>query len=286
MRRFFPFVAIPALALAATGACLTTKSPGVLFDGPSEINGRIVVTDKGDERELRFSPDGARQSVVRVGAPKDLRLPYLRTAMLSLVLAPQPRRVLIVGLGGGTMAMFLRALFPEAEIEGVDIDPKVVEVAQAHLGFKPDAKLRATIADGRKVTEQSQGNYDLIFLDAYNDEEPPRHLLTVEFLNTVKARLAPGGVAVGNVWHQSINPHYANVLRTWRETFGSVCVLDVPEAQNEIFLGRADGAPVDDKVLATGAVALVEKHALPFELSTHAAGGCQARLPGGQVLRD
>jgi spermidine synthase len=214
MRRSLSILALATLALAGAGACTSARSPRVLFEGPSEISGRILVVDHADERELRFSPDGPRQSVVKLGAPRDLRLPYLRTAMLSLVLVPEPRRVLIVGLGGGTMAMFLRDVFPDLDIEGVDIDPKVVEAAQAHLGFKPDAKLKATIADGRKVTEASAGNYDLIFLDAYNDEEPPRHLLTLEYLSTVKGKLAPGGVAVGTVWHESLNPHYADVLRT------------------------------------------------------------------------
>jgi spermidine synthase len=273
-----------ALCLAA---CVKQQSgPRVVFDGPSPINGRVIVTEKEGERVLRFSPDGARQSVIRVGAPLDLRLPYARSAMVSLGVVPAPKRTLIIGVGGGTMPMFLRTLYPDMEIDGVDIDPQVVDVARQHLGLKTDPRLHAIVADGRKYTETAAGQYDLIFLDAYNDEEPPRHLTTVNYLRTVRAKLSPGGLAVGNVWEASINPKYADMLRTWQEAFGSVCVLDVPEAQNEIFLAGPDGKAPSSDALLDGAKKYAAERALPFDLVEHARSGCQVREPGGQVLSD
>ena len=275
------------LAVVLGGACLAqVRGAQVLHDGPSQINGRIIVTDLGADRELRFSNDGPRQSVIREGKPLELVLPYTRTAMLSLAMVPSPKRVLIVGLGGGVMAMFLRTLFPEAEIDGVDIDPAVVEAATKHLGFKPDAKLKAIVADGRKFTEESGGGYDLVFLDAYSDSEPPRHLTTVEYLRAVKGKLSPGGVVIGNIWPKDVNPYFTAMLRTWEAAFGGLCVVQVPEARNIMFFARADGTAPSAAALEQTGAELSKKHGLVFDLAQHARQGCMVAEAGGAVMKD
>ena len=273
-------VAFPPLAALA----LLLAAPKVLVDAPSELNGRVIVTEQGPERTLRFSPDGSPQSIVRVGDPRTLALPYTRSAMVALALVPQPRRILIVGLGGGAMAMFLRAHFPDAQLDGVDIDPLVVKVARQHLGLVTDEKLRAVVADGRKFLEGSTGGYDLVFLDAYDDDDPPEHLMTAEFLSLVRSKLAPGGVAGANVGGPNVNTRYADVTRTWRATFDGLCVLQVPGADNTIFLARGDGQPITK--LATAAAAFARGRKLTFDLPALAKAGCRALPGGGEVIRD
>jgi spermidine synthase len=234
--------ALALLCLASTLAF--ARGPVVLFDGPSKVNGRVIVTEESGVRTLRFSPDGSPQTRMRVSAPRQLVQPYTRAAMRALELVPQPKRILIVGLGGGAMAMFLRERFPSAEIDGVEIDPVVVSAAKKHFGLVTDEKLRAIVADGRKFLEGAKPGYDLIFLDAYAGEDPPAHLMTVEFLAAVRARLSPGGVAVANVGDASENTDYANVVRTWQAAFDALCVQAVAETANTIFLARADGKRV------------------------------------------
>jgi spermidine synthase len=271
---------VPRLALLA----LLLAAPKVLVDAPSEFNGRVIVTERGSERTLRFSADGAPQSVVRVGDPRTLALTYTRSAMVALGLVPRPRRILIVGLGGGAMAMFLRAQLPEARIDGVDIDPVVVSVARQHLGLVTDEKLTAAVADGRKFLEASAGGYNLIFLDAYDDEDPPEHLLTAEFLSLVRSRLSPGGVAVANLGSPSVNTRFADMTRTWSATFDALCVLAVPSGDNTILLARGDGQPVTD--LTQRAAAFARGRTLTFDLPALAKGGCRAAPSGGEVIRD
>jgi spermidine synthase len=284
-RRRAHILTAAVIVLAATsGTGWLLRLPLVLHDGPSDINGRVVVTEEAGERTLRFSADGPRQSVIRVGKPLELVLPYTRTAMTALALVPQPKRVLIIGLGGGAMAMALRSLFPDAEIDGVDIDPAVVAVAQETLGLKLDAKLRAIVADGRAFTESSAGQYDLIFLDAYSDAEPPKHLMTAEFLAAARKKLSPGGVAVANVWSSADNKYYPDVVRTWNHAFGALCVVDVVMATNVIFLARGDGKAVVD--LPSRAAAFQKTRELGFDLADEAKSGCVPQAPGGKVLRD
>jgi spermidine synthase len=282
------------LALVVVGGVtawvvLKPSGPRVLFEGDSAMNHLIVSEDAPGVRALRFDWTGPRQTLVRVDAPLDLQLPYLRATAISLALVPEPKRILIVGLGGGAEAMFLHTLFPDAEIDGVDIDPQVIVVAEKYLGFKPNAKLHGFAADGRAFTEKSAGDYDLIYLDAFGGFDVPAHLITLEFIKRVRSKLAPGGYAVGNVWKLDHNPHFYDVLRTYRAAFGEVCVIDVPDAVNTVFLSRADGKVPTPPVaeFASRAAELQKKWSLPFELEAYARSGCLSLTPdAGTVLAD
>lgn len=261
----------------------------VLYEGDSPYTHLLVTEEEPGVRALRFERKGARQSVIRVGAPLELQLPYARASMTALGIVPDPRRVLIVGLGGGSMAMFLQALFPEAEIDAVDIDPGVVEVAVEYFGLRPGPRLRAVVADGRKFLEESPGGYDLVFLDAFGGDWVPPHLVTAEFMRALRAKLSARGLAIANVWRPKSNPTYFDVLATYREVFGEVCVLDVPGAVNQVVLSRADGTnPVPDPEALARRVAEVRTvKRIPFELEGYARAGCvPQRADLGRVLRD
>lgn len=274
-----------ACLAAAILACTAARAPGVLFEGESAFNPLIVREDAQGIRRLYFERDGAVQSAIKPGAPLELELAYSRAAMLALALVPQPRRVLIVGLGGGAMPMFLRALFPTLEIEVVDIDPKVIEVARRYFGFREDAHLKAFVADGRAFVEKSRGGWDLVFLDAYGKGSIPRHLATYEFLRQVRGKLADGGLVAGNVWEPEWNPLYASMVRTYAEAFSSLCVVNIPGVGNRIFF--AERAVPSAGAFVEAAAAFSAKHALPFELSMYARGGCDREVDASAlILRD
>ena len=150
--------------------------------------------------------------------------------------------MLVIGVGGGTLPMFLRKHYPEAAIDAVDIDPQVIEVARKFLGFREDATLRAHAADGRAFIEAVREPYDVIFLDAFSSSELPAHLTTREFLQAVRRALAPSGVVVGNVWDRYANRLYDSMLRTYQDVFDELYVLSVPAAGNKISAGAAAAA--------------------------------------------
>src|SRR5690606_19965983 len=157
-------------------------------------------------RYLRFDRDGVDQSAIKPGDPTWLEFTYTRATMSVFAVAPEAKRVLVVGLGGGTIPMFLRRAAPEMEIDVVEIDPAVVKVAREHLELRLDDKLRVHVADGRRFIEESEATWDVIVLDAYGAEAIPRHLATRQFLEAVRARLAPGGVVAANLWAERVNP--------------------------------------------------------------------------------
>lgn len=281
------FASLIALALYA-GACARARAdPRVIYEGDSEFNHLLVEEDGRGVRSLFFERGGATQSAIRLGRPLDLQLAYSKSAMVALGLVPEPRRILIVGLGGGAMPMFLRALYPGALIEVVDIDPKVLEVARRYFGFREDEKLKAVVADGRAYLEAAEPGYDLIFLDAYGRSQIPRHLATVEFLAAVLKKLGPRGAVVGNVWSGESNDLYAPMVRTYRRAFGDVCVLDVPGAGNRMLLHWQGGLIPAPEERAARAGAVGRKKALPFDLGALGRPACLQDVdPRGEILKD
>jgi spermidine synthase len=160
----------------------------------------------------------------------------LGLAFSGLALTDEPHRILIVGLGGGTMPMFLHHYYPNATIDVVDIDPDVVHVAKEYFGFREDANLHAHVGDGRKFVENVREPYDVVFLDAFGTRNVPPHLTTVEFLRAVKRSVKPNGVVIGNIWGRAANPLYDSMVRTYQEVFDELYILDVPGTTNKIML--------------------------------------------------
>ena len=122
--------ALSALLLLVSLAALAHAGEAVLYEKASAYSTIVVTEDENRLRTLRFGRNGARQSVVKLGDPDHLELPYARVAFTGLALSEEPRRILIIGLGGGTLPMFLRKHYPGATIDVVDIDPDVVLVAR------------------------------------------------------------------------------------------------------------------------------------------------------------
>jgi len=252
--------------------------------------GSVYVTEDDDGlRTLRFERYGARQSVVKLGDPAHLELPYARVLPLAFAFVDQPKSALVIGLGGGTIPSFLRKSYPAMKIDAVDIDPVVVEVARSHFGFKEDAQLKAHVADGRQFVEQSQERYDLIFLDGFGADSVPAHLTTREFLGAVRKLLNPGGVVIGNLWGRDVNRKYDSMVKTYRDLYPGIYVVDVVGSGNKILIASAAKHALSHRELVSRAHNIAQKLRLKNDLGDVADK--QMRLPGidgesGQLLTD
>ena len=168
----------------------------------------IFVTQDGDLRCLTFrrASAGTRQSCITLDDPQRLYFPYARMMMGALYLNPNPKRVLIIGLGGGTLPSAMRGLVPDATVDVVELDPAVVKAAQDYFNFKEDAKLIVHTEDGRVFVKKAMKDgpqYDLVMLDAFEDDYIPEHLLTQEFLQEVKSIMMPGAIIAANTFSSS-----------------------------------------------------------------------------------
>jgi spermidine synthase len=273
--------------LAPTAAAFAQQR--VLFEKQSPYNTVVVTEDDRGLRTLLFERGGVRQSVVKPGDPDHLELAYARVMPAGLALVKAPERILIVGLGGGTIPSFLHKHYPRTRIDVVDIDPVVVEAAKKFFAFREDATLHAYVDDGRRFTENCRQPYDVIFLDAFGSESIPYHLATREFLQAVRAAVSPKGVVLANVWSSNSNPLYDSMVRTYQDVFDGLYVIDVFGAGNKILvaLPRKEEIRVDDLVQKARAVS--KERRLPFDLGDFVAQGFrkpEADGTGGEVLRD
>jgi spermidine synthase len=286
-RRPFLHAGLYAFAALSLLACATQT---VIYEKASRSGTIFVTDDSNGLRTLRFERGGARQSVVKPGDPDHLEMAYSRVALAGLALCEEPRRILVIGLGGGSLPSFLHRHYPNAAIEGVEIDPDVVEVAKKFFGFREDALMQARVGDGRQFIENiRQPSYDLIILDAFGAYSVPRPLTTQEFLQAVRRALTPGGVAVGNLWNRSANPLYDSMVRTYQEVFDDVFILDVAGNVNKILLALPRKQPMSRSELAQRARQLSASKQFRFDLGELVEYGfehAQEKNRAARVLRD
>src|SRR3981189_1598454 len=138
--RLYLHAGLSALAALTVLAC---SAQTVIYEKASPFNTIIVTEDHKGLRTLLFEKGGGRQSVVKPGDPDHLELSYARVALAGLGLGGEPGRNLVVGLGWGSLPMFLRKHYPAAEIDVAEIDPDVVDVAKKYFGFREDERMHA-----------------------------------------------------------------------------------------------------------------------------------------------
>lgn len=278
-----------ALFFAVVLFAFTAHAAGILYEKES-IFGRVVVKeDEAGFRTLHFGADGARQSVVKPGDLEHLELPYARTAMAGLALAPRVQRILIVGLGGGSLPSFLRRHYADAVIDVVDIDPEVINVAKQFFEFREDAAMHAHLADGRTFIESVRAPYDVIFLDAFGSDSVPEKLTTLEFLQAVRRALTPNGVVVGNIWGPHANRLYHSMVRTYRALFEELAVLDVRGAGNKILLALPRRTGMNKRKLIEQSRRVAVEQRFRFDLADLVGFGYESQTDfreQGTILRD
>jgi spermidine synthase len=183
--------------LAGLLAC--AGGPRVIFDQRGRF-GRVLVIDEGPLRVMRFgSPSASEQSAIQPRNPRAVPVEYVRYALIGLAHHGGPRRVLMVGLGGGTFTTLVHRALPEATIDAVEIDPVVVQAARTHFGLREDGRYRVHVADAAEWIARAEGTYDFVLLDAYAGEGIPEALATRAFFAAVARRLARGGVVAINI---------------------------------------------------------------------------------------
>ena len=290
-RKLIPLAVVAAVAIVAVLAlCVFAGADQrVLYEKESPYNTIVVTEDAEGLRTLWFERNGVRQSVVKVGDPDHIELPYARAMPLGLVFVEEPERVLIVGLGGGTIPSFLHKHYPKTTIDVVDIDPGVVEVAKKFFGFREDATMHAHVADGRRFIEECRDPYDIIFLDAFGSDNIPHQLTTREFLQAVRRALKPKGIAVGNVWSRGSNRLYDSMVLTYEDVFEELHVVDVQGAGNKILLAFPQKQQMPPGEVARRAKRISKQKRFPFDMGEVVAYGYReprVEQSWGRVLRD
>lgn len=238
------------LALLASIIMTPSSTVAQVIHHEKSLYRNILVYEEDGQRCLSFSRknETARQTCQSLSDPDEFIFSYTRMMMGALYLNPNPRKILIVGLGGGVLPTALAKLFPEAVIDVVEIDPAVVKVAQQFFGFHPGQNVHIFEEDGRvfiKRAGKTDQRYDLVMLDAFDHEYIPEHLLTQEFLLEVKKLLTTDGTLAANTFSSSRLYHHESV--TYAAVFGDFYNLRV-KLKNRVILKKMDGLLTMDAI--------------------------------------
>jgi spermidine synthase len=191
------------------------------------IYNSLTVEKSGNIVELRARARGseALESAVDLSDPLKLVVHYTRSLYGALFLQPKPQRVLMIGLGGAGFHRLFSAAYPDALLHTVELDPKVLELCQTRMQFKPTAKTPVTIMDGRMFVKRDKQQWDWLILDAFRGGFVPPHLKTEEFYRECAARLSDRGVFVSNL--HATSQLYFSDLKTIQKVFPQVVLFEV-----------------------------------------------------------
>ncbi|MCD6405401.1 MAG: fused MFS/spermidine synthase [Planctomycetes bacterium] len=237
---------------------------------------RILRFRKGPAEKALGNPFA--QGIVSLEDPHELHMSYAKVAIVGAGLVKEPRRALFIGLGAGAIPKFFARAFPDCRCDVAEIDAKVVDVARRYFFFPELPNVHVTVMDGRMFLRRSEGDYDIIFLDAYRDQMIPFHLMTREFFKELKSKLSPQGFLVSNAAVKDTSQLYPWMLRTYQTSFGTAFEARVERSINKVLIlwpGKnaarsadfVEGSKAVEKTLGVG-FSLVRRAALYKDVST------------------
>jgi spermidine synthase len=148
----------------------------------------------------------------------------------------QVERICVIGLAAGTVARQATALYGPIPIDGVEIDPAIIDVGRRFFDMN-QPNLRALATDGRFYLEKSQQRYDLIAVDAYRLPYIPFQLATSEFFGTARARLTDHGVLAINVGRTATDYRMVEAMAaTLGRHFSTVHAIDLADTFNTVLI--------------------------------------------------
>src|SRR5262245_23331178 len=224
----------------------------------------VYTTERFGVRSLHIGSDTI-QSSMRLLRPNDLELAYTRSMMGFLLFNERPRRILMIGLGGGSLAKFVYHRMPEASLEVIEVNPRVLAIARSSF-YVPadDGRFAVRLGDGAEWVAQPVPPADAIVVDGYDGESQVAELSTPQFYEACRARLAPGGTLVVNLWGN--DRRFDQFLRRIEAAFPAATLcLPAEKPGNVIVFGLRDSpGSASWDALAARAQALEARYDLEF----------------------
>jgi spermidine synthase len=206
---------------------------------PSAASATPEIERDDDSLTLSFAGD-LIQSRMRLDDPMALDLQYSQVMMAFTMFLPQPRRTLMIGLGGGSLVRHLLHHFPGVQLTVVEINPAVLEARDTFQIPLDGPSLQTVCGDGatflRSTPPQS---YDLILVDAFDETGEPEGLSNTAFYRSCRDALTPEGVLVVNLLDRE--PRCSTLIgRIWSVFGEPVLPLEVECEGNRVVLASSD----------------------------------------------
>jgi spermidine synthase len=178
----------------------------------------IDVSEEGGVRKLHFGQDDT-QSAMKITAPNELILSYSRCVFGSLLFVEPPKNMLLIGLGGGSIAKWVHEYLPQTQLTCVELHQQVVNVARSMFFLPQDnERLSVLTADGAAhVYGMDDESTDMLVMDAYSSTGIAAPLANPVFFKACRDKLTDNGVLAVNLW--SIDRKFEQYCQQIAEAF-------------------------------------------------------------------
>lgn len=244
---WMPLVLVTASLIGLNG--LDKIADNIIFEGESAYN-YIQVQEIGGYRILRLNEGQGIHSIYHP-EKQNYNGPWDQTLVAPFFYPPslnplRVERIAILGLAAGTSATQAAKAFPQATVDGFEIDPEIVSVGYEFFAMQ-NANLNVFVKDARSGISHSQYLYDIISVDAYRPPYIPWHLTTREFFREIKDHLTAKGALVINVARifddrRLVDALYTTIL----SQFPSVYVVDLPDTLNTMIFATKNETQFDN----------------------------------------
>jgi spermidine synthase len=258
--------------------------PNLIYEKESLYN-YIQVTQQPDgTRELILNEGQAIHSIyypdpntVLTGQYWDY---FLAAPYFNVGFTPQQlHRVGIIGLAGGTIAHQFTQVYGPVPIDGVEIDPAIVDVGRKYFNMN-EPNLHVYVQDGRTFIETTHAQYDLVAIDAFQQPYIPFQLTTREFFSTIRSHLSSTGVVAINTGHTAHDFRLVQAfVNTMSQVFPSVYVFNIPGTFNTEVMATVQRTSIDTfrsnmaQFFSTTTMGHVADEVLPTVTQGHPDGG-------------
>lgn len=200
-----------------------------------------VIVDTESERLLKFS-ENALQSRMRLDDPYALIAPYTRQMMSFLLFVPDPEHILLIGLGGGSMAKFCYRHLPYTRITVVESDARVIALRDAFYIPADDHRFHVVHDDGARYVARQAQPADAILVDAFDEAGVSPSLATRDFFHGASRLLSSTGVLIMNLHGDP--ERFSEHLQQACTVFGDRALLThVTANDNDLLYAFAPHAP-------------------------------------------
>lgn len=228
---------LPSPFEVETGTVLMHEPP---WARPGELRAQLLdesypkpfIIDDGKSRFLYFNVR-LMQSEMSLKAPNDLAIRYTQKMMAFLLFQPRPKRIALIGLGGGSLVKFCYHRLPGTHMTAIELDPEVIAFRDAFLVPADNERLQIINGDGADFLETTEKGLDVLLVDAFDKTGFAPSLANRAFFENAYAKLAGNGVLVINLAGEKES--YAGLIGEAMHVFDDqVIVISVPDDGNHV----------------------------------------------------
>jgi spermidine synthase len=154
---------------------------------------------------------------------------------------PQPARIAMIGLGGGSLAKFCYRYLPQSAIVVAEINPHVLALRDSFAIPPDDQRFCVYLADGAEFVKTQNNAFDVLLADGFDVGGLPESLSTQTYYDDCYQLLRPGGILVANL-HGATSKVEAVLARMRTSFHGSLLVVKDPDATNRVAFSVRDDA--------------------------------------------